>query len=86
VFRILITVLIAVVVLVIREAFIRPLFLPVLAVLLLAWWLLSGNPVGLLTSGGGWIISLFILWAARILAVTLQAAIDAARGSPVRMN
>src|SRR5207244_817551 len=38
--------------------------------LLLACWMLVGNPVGLLTSGGGWIILLLMLWAARILAMT----------------
>ena len=84
-FVVLITVLIVVFVLVIREAFLKPFFLPVFAVLLFAFWMILGNPVGLLASGGGWML-LLMIWAARILALTVHAAVDAARDRPVRTN
>ena len=64
---------------VILEALKTAFFIPMLVVLLTCFWIAFGNPVGLLTSWGGWIIILFMLWATRILAVTLHATIKAAR-------
>jgi hypothetical protein len=63
----------------VREAIRFPLFLPAFAFLILLFWVVLGNPVALATSGGGWIIVMFMLWGARILATTIHAVIDAAR-------
>jgi hypothetical protein len=67
----LITLLIAVLLVIIREAFRRPFFLLAFVLMLVVFSMVVGNPVGLLTSFGGWAILVVMLLAARILALAV---------------
>lgn len=64
----------------IRKALLGKFFLPAFLVLVLVFLFTMGNPIGLLTSGGGWIIFLLMLLVSRVAAIVLDRLVTRADG------